>query len=85
MAANAKCKAPRRQLMEVDHIRPKSDGGTDAYDNLTLLCPPCNRIKHDALTLSGLQIANRKNGYLKSENEKYLQRGRASKRKRRRR
>lgn len=73
------------RVLEVDHIRPKSDGGTDAYDNLTLLCPPCNRVKHDALTLSGLQIANRKNGYLKPENEKYLQRGRASKPKRRRR
>ena len=32
-------------VLEVDHIRPKSDGGTDAYDNLTLLCPPCNRKK----------------------------------------
>ena len=73
------------RVLEVDHIRPKSDGGTDAYDNLTLLCPPCNRVKHDALTLSGLQIANRKKGYLKPENEKYLQRGRASKPKRRRR
>ena len=33
------------RVLEVDHIRPKSDGGLDAYDNLTLLCPPCNRSK----------------------------------------
>jgi len=67
------------RVLEVDHILPKSDGGSDAYDNLTLLCPPCNRIKHDALTLSGLQIANRKNGHLNPDNEKYIKRGRVSK------
>ena len=38
------------RVLEVDHIRPKSDGGSDAYDNLTLLCPPCNRAKLDRMT-----------------------------------
>ena len=32
-----------RRVLEVDHINPRSQGGTDAYENLTLLCPPCNK------------------------------------------
>ena len=65
------------RVLEVDHRQPKSDGGTDAYENLTLLCPPCNKEKRDRLTLTGLQDINRKNGYLKPENEKNLKHGRA--------
>lgn len=30
---------------EVDHIIPKSEGGTDSPDNLQLLCIPCHRKK----------------------------------------
>ena len=55
------------RVLEVDHIRPRSDGGSDAYDNLTLLCPPCNREKRDYYTLTALQDRNRKNGYMKNE------------------
>ena len=65
------------RVLEVDHIRPQSDGGSDAYENLTLLCPPCNREKNDRFTLSGLQDINRKNGYLKPENEKNIRHGKA--------
>jgi len=70
------------RVLEVDHIRPKADGGSDAYDNLTLLCPPCNREKRDWYTLSHLQERNRKNGYLKPENERNIQHGKASRRNR---
>ncbi len=70
------------RVLEVDHVLPKADGGTDAYDNLTLLCPPCNKEKRDRLTLSGLQVQNRQNGYLKPDNEGNISRGRASKKKR---
>ena len=35
------------RIFEVDHIIPKSRGGTDHIDNLQLLCPSCNRIKGD--------------------------------------
>ena len=73
------------RVLEVDHVSPKSDGGTDAYENLTLLCPPCNKEKRDRITLSGLQDENRKNGYLLSENEKNIRRGRAVQTARRRR
>ena len=73
------------RVLEVDHIRPKSDRGSDAYDNLTLLCPPCNRAKLDRMTLTGLQEQNRREGHLLSENERNLSIGRATRARRRRR
>lgn len=33
------------KIMEVDHILPRSQGGTDHPDNLQLLCSACNRSK----------------------------------------
>ena len=57
------------RVLEVDHKWPKSEGGTDAYENLTLLCGPCNKEKKDKLTLTQLQDLNRKNGHLTPERE----------------
>jgi site-specific DNA-methyltransferase (adenine-specific) len=71
------------RVLEVDHINPRSQGGTDAYDNLTLLCPPCNKEKRDRYTLIGLQQANRNAGLMK--NEANLRTSRAEGRTRRRR
>jgi hypothetical protein len=31
--------------MEIDHLRPKSDGGEDVEENLWLACPCCNTFK----------------------------------------
>ncbi len=73
------------RVLEVDHVSPKPDGGTDAYDNLTLLCPPCNKEKRDRMTLTGLQDWNRAHGYLLSENAVNIRRGRAQATARRRR
>ena len=73
------------RVLEVDHIMPRADGGTDAYSNLTLLCPPCNREKKDRLTLSGLQQANRQSGHLPKERECFIRVGGASRRRRPRR
>ena len=74
------------RVLEVDHINPRSQGGTDAYENLTLLCPPCNKEKRDRYTLIGLQDANRKGGYMKNEGNLRMGRaqGRTSSRRRRR-
>ena len=33
--------------LEVDHVIPRSRGGTDHRDNLQMLCSHCNRIKGD--------------------------------------
>ena len=35
------------KIFEVDHVIPRSRGGTDYVENLQLLCPSCNRIKGD--------------------------------------
>ena len=66
------------RVLEVDHIRPRSDGGSDAYDNLTLLCPPCNKEKRDRMTLTGLQAENRRTGHLQAENERNIRHGRGA-------
>ena len=73
------------RVLEVDHVSPKSDGGSDAYDNLTLLCPPCNKEKRDKITLTGLQEKNRQSGHLLPANEGNIRRGGASNNQRRRR
>ena len=57
------------RVLEVDHKWPKGEGGTDAYENLTLLCGPCNKEKKDKLTLTQLQELNRKKGQLTPERE----------------
>ena len=35
------------QYLEMDHIIPRSKGGTDHADNFQLLCGPCNKLKRD--------------------------------------
>ena len=35
------------RIREVDHVVPRSRGGSDHPENLQLLCPNCNRIKGD--------------------------------------
>ena len=35
------------RIFEVDHVVPRSRGGSDHLENLQLLCPNCNRIKGD--------------------------------------
>ena len=35
---------------EIDHVLPKSRGGSSEFDNLQLLCPTCNKSKHTMTT-----------------------------------
>ena len=53
------------EFMQLDHREPKSDGGEDWITNRMLLCQPCNGRKSNRMTLSGLQAANRRNGWMK--------------------
>ena len=48
--------------LELDHNTPRSDGGLNHISNRVLLCGPCNRIKSNTLTLSGLRRENRRRG-----------------------
>lgn len=52
------------RYLEIDHIMPRSDGGSDHISNRVLLCGPCNRAKGNQYTLSGLRRLNKKNGWM---------------------
>ena len=63
----AKCQGCDRvfddpRYLDLDHNTPRSDGGINHISNRTLLCGPCNRLKSNTLTLSGLRKQNKKNG-----------------------
>lgn len=70
------------RVLEVDHVNPRSQGGTDAYENLTLLCPPCNKEKRDRYTLIGLQQFNRQQGFMRDETRIWTRRTAGRKRRR---
>lgn len=55
------------QAADVDHIRPKSDKGTDSLANRVLLCRPCNVRKAEKFTLAGLRSENRLKGKMVNE------------------
>ena len=48
---------PYSDYLQVDHKKPRSLGGGDDMENLTLLCDPCNRLKSNKLTLTELRQA----------------------------
>ena len=51
---------PHEDYLDIDHRLPVSDGGTNEYNNLCLLCQPCNRRKSNLLTLTGLRRENKR-------------------------
>jgi len=53
------------RYLELDHNIPRSDGGINHITNRILLCGPCNRLKSNVYTLSGLRRENRKRGYMR--------------------
>ncbi len=59
--------APREQYLQMDHIDPKSLGGSNGLDNRALLCAPCNSLKSNTKTLIGLRLENLQRGHSKRE------------------
>ena len=60
---------PDKRYLHLDHIIPKSDGGTNDIDNRALLCQPCNSKKSNTMSLNALRKQNRKEGYTQSNPE----------------
>ena len=54
-----------KEFMQLDHIMPRSDRGTNDILNRILLCGPCNLRKGNSLTLAGLLKENRRHGWMK--------------------
>ena len=52
------------RYLELDHNIPRSDGGMNHITNRVLLCGPCNKLKSNIYTLSGLRRENKKRGYM---------------------
>ena len=52
------------RYLQLDHNVPRSDGGLNHISNRVLLCGPCNRLKSNIYTLSGLRKVNKKRGYM---------------------
>lgn len=55
---------PDKRYLHLDHIIPKSDGGTNHIDNRALLCQPCNSMKSNTMSLNALRRMNKKEGHL---------------------
>lgn len=53
------------RYLELDHNIPRSDGGINHITNRILLCGPCNKLKSNIYTLTGLRRENKKRGYMK--------------------
>lgn len=62
---NRKFDDPR--YLQLDHNTPRSDGGLNHISNRILLCGPCNRLKSNRFTLSGLRRENKKLGYMQND------------------
>ena len=52
------------RYLELDHNTPRSDNGINHISNRILLCGPCNRLKSNTLTLTGLRRENKKLDYM---------------------
>ena len=52
------------RYLELDHKLPRSEGGPNELSNRILLCGPCNQLKSNTLTLTGLRRQNKKLGYM---------------------
>ena len=56
--------APDERYLQLDHVDPKADGGSNHLDNRALLCQPCNGTKGNRLTMSALRSQNIRDNHL---------------------
>ena len=54
---------PDKRYLHLDHIIPKSDGGSNDIDNRALLCQPCNSMKSNTMSLTALRRQNAQEEY----------------------
>ena len=52
------------RYLQLDHVDPKADGGSNHLDNRALLCQPCNGTKGNRLTISELRRQNIRDNHL---------------------
>ena len=64
---------PHPDYLDIDHKLPLSDGGDNGLDNACLLCQPCNRLKSNTYTLSGLRKVNKKQGFMADQQTEGLE------------
>ena len=74
LAANGlRCQGCDREFddplyLQLDHRIPRSEGGSNRIENRMLLCGPCNLIKSNTLTLTGLRAENERRGRMTRRN-----------------
>ena len=64
---------PHEDYLDIDHRLPVSDGGTNEFSNLCLLCQPCNRLKSNTFTLTGLRRENKKRRFMADQQPAHRQ------------
>ena len=64
---------PHEDYLDIDHRLPVSDGGTNEFSNLCLLCQPCNRLKSNTFTLTGLRRENKKRKFMADQQPEHRQ------------
>ena len=52
------------RYLQLDHNTPRSDRGLNHISNRILLCGPCNNLKSNTYTLSGLRRENKRREYM---------------------
>ena len=53
-----------QRYLQLDHNTPRADGGINHISIRVLLCGPCNQLKNNIYTLSGLRRQNKQRGYM---------------------
>ena len=60
------------RYLHLDHINPKSSGGSNDIDNRSILCQPCNSKKLNTMTLDGLRKKNEREKHMKKSKSQLI-------------